>query len=149
MLTSELKYAQHQMLPVPFKGGLRQISHKVLGNWTEKVLRSAPLICISNKQHLVGKMSQSSYLALCSCIRPTTGRILSVFSWRHMYLCDSCTATVCWRGSSWQVTSWLSRSEWQLGDARGFSHSGSARHLVSIYYRSLGLRNQMCLYTWL
>lgn len=44
------------MLPLPFKWGLRQnYTHKVPGNWTEKVLGSALLICISNKQHPVGK----------------------------------------------------------------------------------------------
>lgn len=52
------------------------------------------------------------------------GNSLNAFLWRLMYLTDSCIATICWSGSSWQVISWISHSEWQLGYQRAFSQWG-------------------------
>lgn len=58
------------------------------------------------------------------------GNSLNVSLWRIMHLSDSRIAQVCWSILSWQVTSGVSHSEWQLEDAREFSQSGLAWCLI-------------------
>lgn len=57
---------------------------------------------------------------LCICMHSTLETVGMLFS-EDMYFSDSCIATICWSGSSWQVISWISHSEWQLACQRVFS----------------------------
>lgn len=138
-VTSEIKYEHIQMFPLPLKWGLREIcSHKVFGSQqAENVLGSAPLFCMSNKHHAVGNNVTVKLSCSAQLYSPHGGNSLSVFLGRHMYLCDSCIATICWTGSRWQVTSWISHSKWQLGDAWStFSQWASSASSIHVFQLS-------------
>lgn len=139
------------MFSLNLQWGLREVYfYNALGcQQAQNVLGSVPLVCMSNKHHAVGKYVTVKLSCSLQSYLSHEGNSLSACLWRHMCLRDSCTATICWRGSSWQDTSWISHSKWQLGDARVFSHSGSPQPQVYIYYSSLCLRNRMNFYTGL
>lgn len=134
--------------PLPLKWGLRGIcSRKVLGSQqAENVLGSAPLFCMSNKHHAVGNNVTVQLSCSAQLYSSHGGNSLSVSPGRHMYLCDSCIATICCVDRS-HPGSHILNGSWEMPEV--LSHSGSAQHPVSVSSSSLGLRNEMCLYTWL
>lgn len=75
--TSELKYTQYPF-PSQIRTKTNLLPQSVWQSGSRKSRGSAPLVCMSNKQHSVGKMAQPKYHAPCSCIHPMV-EIVRVF----------------------------------------------------------------------
>lgn len=136
-ITSELKYIQHPNVSLKWGTKRNLLPYNIWQSTSRKRPGvSSPLFCMSNKLHAVGKNVTVKFSCSVQLYSSHDGNSLSVPFRTHTYLCDSCISTICWIGSSWQVTSWISHSKWQLGDASStFSQwvsSASSIHLLQL-----------------
>lgn len=105
---------------------------------------SLPLMCICSADHPAEKKSHPNVTGAVYLYSSHHGNSPNAFLGRLMYLTDSCSATICWSGSSWQVISWISHSEWQLGCQRVFS-----QWVGPVFNQALpGFRDKLHVWLW-